>query len=506
MLSRSGLRPLRSIRVAATSSIIAGCVIGLSAIAPAAAVTKNGTTHSDVLHGTSKPDKLSGGGGNDRLNGGGGADTLNGGGGADTLNGGAGNDILKGGAGPDVLIGGAGNDVLRGGAGRDVLLGGAGKDTLIGGTGKDTIKCGPGKDTVYADVNDTLINCSKDTIIITPDGSDLSTTNNQSIAMPPRLQWDANWGYCGETSYISAGMYYGQYTSQWTARGLASPGVDQRKQSSQLLLGENDLTAANAMKLQVTRLDTSSRSTPQFLAWVKSQFLAGNVVILGVFNNVNLLNEDSPGDGLYDHIAPVMSIGSNHSLTGSDASTYYSDDTITLSDNGLFTPTNMPIPYLYKSTFGKFQKTRSQANNSDNTVYSLRKSPPNYAVSISGVQDTDGVTIPVRLTSNVNGEGTVNGDSNGFYPQRSQPEAPPAPLPNPISLTATVSIPDQTQAYNVYLYDDFSKVPAKDFNANAQNAMQSWTVPAGSGASWKQTITANSNQTRIFRAVPVSAS
>jgi hypothetical protein len=27
--------------------------------------------------------------------------------------------------------------------------------------------------------------------------------------IPPRTQWKANWGYCGEVSFISAGLYYG---------------------------------------------------------------------------------------------------------------------------------------------------------------------------------------------------------------------------------------------------------------------------------------------------------
>ncbi|MFZ8911013.1 MAG: hypothetical protein ACO20A_10210, partial [Candidatus Nanopelagicales bacterium] len=47
--------------------------------------------------------------------------------------------------------------------------------------------------------------------------------HQHGINMAPRLQWNANGGYCGEVSFISAGMRYGQYTSQWTARSLASP-------------------------------------------------------------------------------------------------------------------------------------------------------------------------------------------------------------------------------------------------------------------------------------------
>ena len=34
--------------------------------------------------------------------------------------------------------------------------------------------------------------------------------------IPPRLQWNENNGYCGEMSFISAGLYYGQYLCNTT--------------------------------------------------------------------------------------------------------------------------------------------------------------------------------------------------------------------------------------------------------------------------------------------------
>ncbi|MFZ8981718.1 MAG: hypothetical protein ACO21N_07635, partial [Candidatus Nanopelagicales bacterium] len=120
--------------------------------------------------------------------------------------------------------------------------------------------------------------------------------------------------------------------------------------------------------------------------------------------------------------------------------------------------------------------------------------PANFAVAISGVADRDGTTIPVRLTSNTNGEGEWN-VTTGKRP----------PAPTPITLTAHVSIPDPTVAYNVYLYDDFADVPTADFNARADRAIQTWQIPAGSGPIWKVTIDVMSDQTRAFRAVPVTA-
>lgn len=319
------------------------------------------------------------------------------------------------------------------------------------------------------------------------------TWHQQGIDMPPRLQWNANSGYCGETSFISAGMRYGQYTSQWTARSLASPGVPQWKASSQLLLGVNDLAAAKAMRLEATRFDSrDQRSTEQYLSWVKGRFLRGQVVVLGVLNNVSTLGETPPGDSEYDHIVPMMGIGSVTSLrTGRDR--YYASDSITISDNGLHNvgPT---YPYLYSYRFSDFPRSRQAANRPGGPVYSLRARPANYATSVSGIVDDDNATIPVRLTSDVNGEGVWNVTVG---------KQPPAPLP--ITLTAHVSIPDSSVAYNVYLYDDFADVPTAGFNAAAGKAMQSWQIPAGSGRTWKVTIDAMSDQTRVFRAVPVTA-
>ena len=317
--------------------------------------------------------------------------------------------------------------------------------------------------------------------------------HQRGIDMAPRLQWNANYGYCGEVSFISAGMRYGQYTSQWTARALASPGVPQWKASSQLLLGVNDLAAAKAMRLQATRFNSrGQRSTEQYLRWVKSRFLRGDVVIMGVYNNVTTLGESPPGDSEYDHIVPMMGIGSTTSLsTGRDR--YYPSDSITISDNGLHNigPT---YPYLFSYRFSDFPRSRATANLPGGAVYSLRDRPANYATAVSGIVDVDRVTIPVRLTSDVNGEGEWNVAVG---------KQPPAPIP--MTLTAHVSIPAADVAYRLYLYDDFADVPAAGFNAAADRAIQMWQIPAGSGPIWRVTIDAMSDQTRIFRAVPITA-
>lgn len=323
------------------------------------------------------------------------------------------------------------------------------------------------------------------------------TYYERGTVMTPRFQWNANSGYCGETAFISAGMRFGQYTSQWTARSLASPGIDQTNASSQLLLGENDLLAAGAMRLRATPFDSGNQKTVrQFLQWVKERFLDGDVVIIGVLNNTKILNEwpEDKGDAYYDHIVPVFGIGSGLPL--SDLR-YDKSDLITISDNGLRTVGDN-VPYLFTYSFASFPRTRAGANAIGGPVYALRHRPENFGTAVKGVIDPDGVTIPVLLTSDVDSEGVQNGEG----PDQLMVAPPPG---MPITLTAHVTIPDTNKAYRLYLYDGFTNVPTNNFNASAAHAMTNWIIPAGGGSTWSVTITNLSSDTRVFRAVPTEA-
>jgi len=312
----------------------------------------------------------------------------------------------------------------------------------------------------------------------------------RTLPIPPRLQWNANFGYCGETSLISAGMYYGQYTSQWTARSLASPGRPQTDQESQLLLGVNDLDAAQRMRLQAVAFDTKGqRSTAAFLTWVKAMVVQGFPVIMGVYLNVGAEDGVDGGEDEYDHIVPVLGVGSKARLTAGDRR-YRPGDVIVFSDNS-----GLDGSSIYRARFSEFQRTRQQANQPTAPDYSLRNRPGNYGIAVTGVLDPERVTIPVRLTSNADGEGEQD---------ESWMSAPPAPFP--IELTATVTIPDPSQSYRVFAYEDFGKVPVRDFNAHAADAIASWTIPQGSGPTWSTTLGIMSDQTRVLRAVPTSAS
>ena len=305
-----------------------------------------------------------------------------------------------------------------------------------------------------------------------------------SVDLPPRKQWHANHGYCGETSLIGAGMSFGQYCSQFTARKAASPHAKQSDPKSQLLVGVNDSRAAKAMKLEAQTFDSAGQSsTSKFISWIKGCVGRGQPTAIGVFLNSARFSEESPGDEEYDHIVTV---------TGIDAKKSPGAGAIRFSDHGLYAPGGRSV-FSFSLPLAGFLHNRSSANESAAPVYSLKDKPLHYGIAITGVADRDGVTVPVRLTASRNDEPIMPDGS----------DAPPATAP--LRLTATVSIPDPSVAYKLYRYDSFEKVPVRAFNANAHKAAQVWDIPVQSGVSFKVSHDTHTGATVVFRAVPVSA-
>ena len=334
-------------------------------------------------------------------------------------------------------------------------------------------------------------------------------TYAMSLAIPPRHQWNGNYGYCGETAFISAGLYYGQYVSQYAARAAATPGLSQTDVNSQLLVAVNDLTAAANMHLNAVAWNSlSSASTSQYLAWIKGYVLAGYPVIMGVY--VNQYQPDGngvTGFSSYDHIVPVNGIASNHPLVAGLEQTYYADDVLQISDNSGNNNARYPgqnsgppvaAAYLFQYDFASFQKTRSQANAPTAPPYSLaihsNNSNTNAAVAITGVTDLNHETVPVRLATDLNYENpAITNGSN----------SPPAAAP--LTLTATVYGLTAGVNYNVYQYDRLSAIPNSAFNANAAAAAQRYSFTATGSTYVLPAIRILSNQVVALRAVPVTA-
>jgi len=327
----------------------------------------------------------------------------------------------------------------------------------------------------------------------TPTPKNFSVSND----IPPRLQWAANNGYCGEVSFANAGLYYGQYLSQFDIRDIASQKKAQNLTTSQLLLGSNDAYAATQLHLNAITWKTANKqSSSSFLTWVKSNVISKYPVIIGVYTNENRfygLTDVNAGDPDYDHIATVIGLSSKAPLN--NPATYYSDDLLQLSDHGLWTGTSNNLPqYIFNFSFGSFQGTRQQANASTASVYTLPLGNTNYGVAITGVMDLDGSTVPVRLATSSNNEAPSMKEGSNTRPGSS-----------PLTLTITVSNLKPNVTYNLYRYNAAASVPNSGFNKNASKALQKWPIKIASGSTFVSRMTIQSNEIAIFRAVPSTA-
>jgi hypothetical protein len=312
------------------------------------------------------------------------------------------------------------------------------------------------------------------------------------LQISPRLQWNENQGYCGEVSLISAGLYFGQYISQYDARALACP--EGTQESSQLLLGANAHFAASQMHLLSHEWSTfDAGSTDNFLAWIKEQILNGHPVLMGIYmNQFRFYQNPDPnaGDPDYDHIVPVTGVASNHSF--SDPS-YYGDDFLYFCDNGLWgDPSNPHYKFSYR--FDGLQATRSQANAQHGPVYSLPLTDHNYGIAILGVMDLNHDTVRVRLKTNVNFESPEIQEGSSFRPE-----------PMPLTLTVTIADLEPDTLYYLYLYDRMDAVPNSHFNDHASQAIQVWEILNPPNDTFMTTYPISSDQTAVFRCVKACA-
>lgn len=309
----------------------------------------------------------------------------------------------------------------------------------------------------------------------------------------PRLEWNENYGYCGSVAMITGGLKYGLYISQYDNRYIASNGTDESQESSQLLLGVNDYWAATQHKLNNYLWEGDQTSATAFMEWMKKMVVSGYVVMMGIYENSSVFGQSPDPD--YDHIVPVVGWGSNHPLTDTS---YYDDDVIYFTDNGLYTPDgNTPI-YSFSYPLSTFMNSRSNADSSNAPVYSMNAAPtlndPNYAIALTGIMDDDGTTMEVYMDTDKNYEEPEIVDGSNTRPSA-------------MSLTLTVTVTGLTSGteYNLYQYSHFQNVPTSSFNANAGQADASTTFTA-SGTTYTKTITGwQSDERVIFRCVPASA-
>ena len=310
--------------------------------------------------------------------------------------------------------------------------------------------------------------------------------NATSVALDitPRLQWEANFGYCGEISMTSAGLYFGQYISQYDARALAAPGVKQAKDASQLLLDANEGVAATAMKLDF-EIWPKSGTPDDFLVWLKTHLVANHPVVLGVFENTSIFDFTAEAGDDYDHIVPVLGYSSSHPLTDPQV---YPDDQLTFSDNGDYDQSVSTSPLVFTYAVGSFVFDRAHQ---PSQPYYLDNGEDS-AIAILGIADPNGETLPVQLQTDKNTEEPEMVDGSSTRPAAS-----------PVTLTITVSGLSPGTSYVLYKYTSFGKVPTASYNAHAADAAAQTPIAAAS-ATFTTQETIMSNEMAIYRAVRAS--
>jgi hypothetical protein len=312
------------------------------------------------------------------------------------------------------------------------------------------------------------------------------TRKSVCLDLPTQVQWPANFGYCGEISLIVAGLYYGQYLSQYDARALVSRDGSQSRKSSQLLLDENEGAAAMAMKLRY-EIWPKTGTVTDFLLWTKNHLLKGHPVIWGVYANTKLFNITPAQGDNYDHIVPVVKFKSNHDIMENRV---YPDDEITFSDNGDYAQSVRSGPMHWSYPISKLIFSRAEQ---PNQPYYLNDGE-NSAVAITGIEDENSETLRVQVQP---GQRHEYGEIDDGKDER--PEA------KPVRLEITVSGLTPGIHYKLYKYDSLASVPVSNFNAQRRKATKAFDIMISSGSTNTIRETIMSDEMALYRAVEADA-
>lgn len=281
----------------------------------------------------------------------------------------------------------------------------------------------------------------------------------QVLDIPPRLQWDEKNGYCGECSVQQIALYYGAYLSQYKIREIFDP-----TQKRDLWIENNGPTLkALRLKSEQWNFGQSQPQWKKFLVWMKQHIRLGHPVIMGVF----YWDPEDPADD-YDHIVPAIGAVSK------DFSRYLPEDTLTFNDDYTFRH--------FTRRFSTMADTRSMEENGDRYEFCIPKLV-DYGCAVTGIRDDEKKTLPVRVKVNRWDE-----------PDPWQGEAP-------VTMKATVTVRslEPGRSYVLLRYNDYKKVPVKNFLASAYAV--SWRFKAtGKTASFSDSF--KSNGVAIYRCVP----
>eukprot|EP00808_Paulinella_micropora_P022312 g68719.t1 len=270
-----------------------------------------------------------------------------------------------------------------------------------------------------------------------------------TLSIPPRQQWCyqsscPHVGYCGETGFQSALLYYGNYVSQEIVRNSDGPCSASQKLTGecQLLVGVNDVTAANNLKLNY---NTKTSSATDFLSWIQSSITLGYPAIAGFYAVWGT-------DPDYDHI--MIIVGYDSTTVGTVSAIYWND----FSNQQT---TRVDVANLFKTRSSCVDPVQA---------YCLPVNV-NYGIRLEGNTDTNQETLRTMLTV-----------SSWLEPDYSS-EDQVTPKPAPIALTSTLTILGVVQStrYAILRFDDYTNVPTSAFAKSSKIARQYCFTPSVSG-------------------------
>lgn len=239
------------------------------------------------------------------------------------------------------------------------------------------------------------------------------------LAIPPRLQWPNDHGYCGETSLQAIGLYYGAWISQKVIRETAG---------GEMLLGANAELAARKLRFQCEAWPggKSAADCSGFVVWLKSRLLDGYPAIVGVY-----LRGDGHDDPDYDHIVPVVGVRTAQA----DSRRFDGRDRLVFHNNFSLEPIERPVDTLFA--------TRSACASDVEGGGCIPKKRV-YALVIKGIVDPAKATFPVRMT----------------VERWDEPNVSLGAEPVPMRAAVTVTGLERGRTYALLRYDSVQDLPA----------------------------------------------
>jgi hypothetical protein len=286
----------------------------------------------------------------------------------------------------------------------------------------------------------------------------------QILNIGPRLQWAENGGYCGELNVQQCAMYYGTYASQFAVRDIVFHNQDV---NHQVIVDRDTMGKAfDALKLTAAWFDTDNTPKPQyksFCKWTKARLAQGYPTTFVTY--------DADGtDPDYDHI--LLAVG--YSERSADQNPGPEDGLLYFQDH--FSDDD------YVREFSKLSDDRNMAGNGATHYYAIPKDV-DYGCAVTGIRDSSRQALPVSITlDRINEPDLIAGKK-------------PATLHAAIHMSGLES----GKKYVVYRYNDYTKVPTKDYAKSAFSAASKFVA---TGPTRDMNDTFMSNAVVVYRCLP----